>query len=62
MLCDKNSSFSFFFFLFSRVLKKVTEKHFMESKGRQAKIKEVLDSGFKAFMYFLRIINIVKTF
>ena len=35
----------------------------MESKGRQAKVKEVLDSlGFKAFMYFLRIINIVKTF
>ena len=54
MLCDKNSSFSFFFFLFSRVLKKVTEKHFMESKGRQAKIKEVLDSGFKAFMYFFK--------
>lgn len=44
------------------ILKKVAEKHFMESKSRQAKAKEVLDSGFKAFMYVLRIINIVKTF
>ena len=43
------------------ILKKAADKHFMESKGRGAEAIEELESGFMAFMYFLRIINIVKT-
>ena len=39
------------------ILKKAMDKFFIESKGSQA--EEALDSGFKAFMYFVLVESIL---